>query len=199
MEREKELNALLYAMEEYPDIGRTKLMKFVFFTDLIHYNNYGNTLLDDEYIREKAGPVPVHAFDISGDNQPQFEVSVEQLDEERIKYNYHLKQQCNRSLFSDEEKELFDKIIRLLKAYSTPEISDITHSMALWLNHKNTDRIPLEEFKLDDYEMDEFCSFIDYQEAIACVRQLEMDMDDGNGDRVPDHIHELQMAALKGE
>ena len=47
MERVKRLNALLYAMEEYPDIGRTKLMKFVFFTDLIHYNNYGNTLLDD--------------------------------------------------------------------------------------------------------------------------------------------------------
>jgi len=199
MEREKGLNALLYAMEEYPDIGRTKLMKFVFFTDLIHYNNCGNTLLDDEYTREKAGPVPVYAFEISGVNQPQFEVSIERLDEERIKYNYHLKQRCNRSLFTDEEKELFDKIIRLLKAHSTPEISDITHNMALWLNHENMDRIPLEEFKLDDYEMDEFCSVIDYQEAIECVCQLDINLDDGNEDRVPDYIHELQMAALKEE
>ncbi|SCL75834.1 putative phage-associated protein [Methanoculleus chikugoensis] len=199
MERVKRLNALLYAMEEYPDIGRTKLMKFVFFTDLIHYNNYGNTLLDDEYIRMKAGPVPAHAFEVSGATQPQYDVCVEQIDEERTKYTYHPKQQCNRSLFSDEERELFDKIIRLLKAYHTEEISEITHRMALWKNHGKMDQIPIEEFELSDYEMDEFCSFIDYQEAIECVCQLEMNMDDGYEDRVPEYIHELQMAALKEE
>lgn len=30
MKTEKQLNALIYAIEKYPRIGRTKLMKFVF-------------------------------------------------------------------------------------------------------------------------------------------------------------------------
>jgi len=30
MKRNKQVNAILYAIEEYPEIGRTKLMKFVF-------------------------------------------------------------------------------------------------------------------------------------------------------------------------
>ena len=51
MKKEKQIDSLLYAIEKYPDIGRIKLMKFVFFVDLVMHNRRNETLLEDEYIR----------------------------------------------------------------------------------------------------------------------------------------------------
>ena len=62
MKKNKQINAILFAIEEYPDIGRTKLMKFVFFVGLSIYNRTGATLLEDEYIRMPFGPVPPIAY-----------------------------------------------------------------------------------------------------------------------------------------
>lgn len=203
--REKLINALLYAMEEYPDIGRTKLMKFVFFNDLIHFTNYGTTLLDDEYQAKQAGPVPLHAFTISDSTQPQFEVCNEQIDEERIKYSYYPRKKCNREIFTEEEKENFDKVLRVLKAYNTAEISDITHRMShrmsLWKKHEgiNNDPIRIDEFKLDDSELYEFFSVIDYQEAIWYAELFEIHEYTEDNDPVPPEYIKIQSQTLIGE
>ena len=62
MKKNKQINAVLYAIEEYPDIGRIKLLKFIFFVDFIICNRRGDTLPEDEYIRMPFGPVPPIAF-----------------------------------------------------------------------------------------------------------------------------------------
>ena len=52
--KERTVNAMLYAIGKYPNIGRTKLMKFFFFSDLINYNQNGDILLEKEYMDKSA-------------------------------------------------------------------------------------------------------------------------------------------------
>lgn len=199
--REKRINALLYAMEKYPDIGRTKLNKFIFFIDLIHYNKYGTTLLDNEYQAKKAGPVPLHVFMVTESRQAQFDVCKEQIEEERTKYSYHPRDKSNKDVFTSDEIEIFDNVIDLLKAYNTLEISDITHQMSLWKKHEGVfdDPISLEEFELSDYELDEFISHFDYLDAKKYAESLDIDYNIENNGIVPQEFIEMQLQLISGE
>ncbi|MDD3621148.1 MAG: DUF4065 domain-containing protein [Methanofollis sp.] len=74
MKKLKKIHAMLYAMEQDLAIGRTKLMKFIFFVDLIHYNQRGVTLFDSAYIRMQNGPVDLVAYALTGETNDFFSV-----------------------------------------------------------------------------------------------------------------------------
>jgi len=142
MKTEKQLNALIYAIEQYPRIGRTKLMKFVFLVDLFMYNNRGQTLLEDNYLRLPNGPVPDIGFSYTDNSNAHFTVKTEPCDPERVIYQYTPLRKFDLSTFSDKERQLFDTIIRSLKSHKTEQISELTHRFSLWKEAKNGDIIP---------------------------------------------------------
>jgi uncharacterized phage-associated protein len=155
MKREKQINALLYALEEYPDIGRVKLMKFVFLADLVMYNHRGETLLEDEYIRMPHGPVPPVAYALTSGSNAYFTVSRIRLSPDRFQYRFQPAIKADRTLFSREEKNVFTQILEILRKNTATAISTLTHRLSLWKNVENGHPIPLELFQLKDDEFPE--------------------------------------------
>jgi len=55
---EKVSNAIIYFIENgMKHLGKTKLMKLMFFSDKQHLSSYGRTVFDDEYYKYQRGPV----------------------------------------------------------------------------------------------------------------------------------------------
>jgi len=155
MKTEKQINSLLYAIEKYPEIGRVKLMKFVFFVDLVMHNRRNETLLEDEYIRMPFGPVPAIAFTLTSQTNEYF--SVVKVPIGYRKYQYSLKplKTTDNDLFTHEEKLVFDGVLEILKQNTAIAISTLTHQYNLWKNVENGYRIPLDLFKLKESELTE--------------------------------------------
>lgn len=156
MKMKKQVNAILYAIEEYPDIGRTKLMKFIFFVDLLVYNRRGTTLLEDEYIRMQYGPVPPYAFTLTSFPNDFFQVRQVQVDYRGTgfsEFRFTPLQKSDRDMFDDEEKMIFNNVINLLKTNTAVAVSTIAHQYDLWKNVGHGHRIPLDLFKLREEEL----------------------------------------------
>ena len=199
MKTEKQLNALIYAIEQYPRIGRTKLMKFVFLVDLFMYNNRGQTLLEDSYLRLPNGPVPDIGFSYTDNSNAHFTVKTEPCDPERVIYQYTPLRKSDLSAFSDKERQLFDTIIRSLKSHKTEQISELTHRFSLWKEAKNGDIIPVSDLKLNAYEYDDLESFVYFTDAIADAKKIQDISDSDSDDRVPDDLVTLQIQTMCGE
>jgi hypothetical protein len=201
MKTEKQLNALLYAIENYPRIGRTKLMKFVFLVDLFIYNTRGETLLEDSYIRLPNGPVPDIGFSFTDNSNAHFTVKTEPCDPERIIYQYTPVQKSDMSAFSKKEIRLFNTVLHSLQSHRTEEISELTHRFSLWKDAANGDIIPVKNLKLDEYEYDELESFIYYADAVADAKKPghTSGADSSSGDPVPDDLIALQFHTMCGE
>jgi hypothetical protein len=199
MKTEKQLNALIYAIEQYPRIGRTKLMKFVFLVDLFMYNNRGQTLLEDRYLRLPNGPVPDIGFSYTDNSNAHFTVKTEPCDPERVIYQYTPLRKSDLSAFSDKERQLFDTIIRSLKSHKTEQISELTHRFSLWKEAKNGDIIPVSDLKLNAYEYDDLESFVYFTDAIADAKKIQDISDSDSNDRVPDDLVTLQIQMMCGE
>lgn len=199
MKTEKQLNALIYAIEQYPRIGRTKLMKFVFLVDLFMYNNRGQTLLEDNYLRLPNGPVPDIGFSYTDNSNAHFTVKTEPCDPERVIYQYTPLRKSDLSTFSDKERQLFDTIIRSLKSHKTEQISELTHRFSLWKEAKNGDIIPVSDLKLNAYEYDDLESFVYFTDAIADAKKIQDISDSDSDDRVPDDLVTLQIQTMCGE
>jgi hypothetical protein len=193
---EKQINALLYAINNYPSIGRVKLMKFVFFVDLLNYNRTGDTLLEDEYLRLPNGPVPNIGFSYSDKSNADFSVEIQMLDAESIMYQYKPKKAPNLTMFNDSEVDLFDAVLRLLKRHNTPQISDITHQWDLWIAVPNGGIIAKESLKLEEYEFNTLESMLALSEAEYCASKVEEYGLSEGSDLIPPELLELEFLAL---
>jgi hypothetical protein len=196
-------NAILYAIEKYPGIGRTKLMKFVFFTDLVWYNIYNETLLEDEYTRMPRGPVPAYGYSLTENSNENFTVEKVSLDPEVTKYNFSLKHSASREVFNDAMLKLMDSVINLLKRHSVKNISEFCHKFRLWKLSKNGYKIPKKLFKLNNKEIEEIEALTAFSEASQLSKKAESDSRNKSAnspeDAVPDEIIELQMEVLNSE
>lgn len=88
--REKQLQTMIYAIENYPQINRHKLMLYIFNIDLFCYNNYGYTILEDVYVRLST-PVPLYGFYLTMEtgNMTDEEKEKYQKDIEKLKEGYN--------------------------------------------------------------------------------------------------------------
>lgn len=197
---EKQKNALLYATEHYSKIGRTKLMKFIFFIDLISYNDTGDTILEDCYKRVPYGPAPSTGMVLTDDESDLFEIEETEFEPKKKIKNFKSLEKCNVNIFTNEEIFLFNQILRVLKQYPADIISDITHELTLWKDYKNGDTIPKERLQLDEDDYFEFLSLIAYHEACDFAQSVYREYRESemiNNDSIPQDIIEMQFSTLK--
>ncbi|WP_129408099.1 Panacea domain-containing protein [Marinitoga lauensis] len=153
--KEKQINAIIYILEKYPNIGRTKLMKAIFFMDLIWYNKYKETIFEDNYIRMPNGPVPLTAYkltDIKKAN-PYIKIKLQKTTSKHKKYDFFPLIKANMEDFSQEMIDILEKIISFLQKYAATSISEFTHNFRLWSSLEDGEKIPKELFNLDEYEI----------------------------------------------
>lgn len=187
MKTTKQINALLYAIEEYPEIGRTKLMKFVFFVDLVMYNRKGDTLLQDEYVRMPHGPVPPLAYTLTSCSNEYFTVRQVLVNYQKNQYRefrFTPLKKADMSMFDDEQRTVFAKVLEIIRKNTAVAISTLTHRLDLWKTVENGYNIPLDLFKLREQELSErkaepavmddtMCDIeFDYQVPVNGVREV---------------------------
>ncbi|WP_440950882.1 type II toxin-antitoxin system antitoxin SocA domain-containing protein [Methanosphaerula subterraneus] len=169
----KKLHSLLYAMEQVPDIGKTKLVKFIFLADLISINQRGIPIFPNPaYIRMPMGPVDQFAFLMAGESNAFFSVTApkaiiafngafhprgqkksrKKVPPQSTKFTPRVK--ADPSYFSTYEKVLFDSVLKVLRYRTASEISNITHHLRLWEDYNDGDVIPIGALKLDQREME---------------------------------------------
>lgn len=182
LKRRKKIHTILAILEDFPDIGRTLLLKFIFFMDLFHYHHRKEFLFDSEYVRMPYGPGDTVTTMITSDSNEFLEVT-------QIKKNYRLqssktypsykfrpKVPADRTLFSYYEKALFQMVLKVLQGSRATDISEVTHQLRLWKEFRDGDTIPPQYFELNEYEITllgehGFC--IDTFPRLFCSRILE--------------------------
>ena len=152
----KPLNALLYAVKQYPSVGRTQIVKFPFLVDLVAYNQLGTTILDDTYIRMPHGPVSSYAFNKTDGLECYIEkhlgCKILTYPNGQIKYHYSLKKEPDLNQFSLYETYIFTKILKAISKRHATDISDYTHELKLWKEGEELGIIPIEQFFLNHTE-----------------------------------------------
>ena len=166
MQKRKLINALLYAVEHDGRIGRTKLLKFIFFVDLIYYNQRGTTLCGTTYIRMPKGPAEATAFQLTSESNAYFDVKAPTANAHTGRrvpggsfrrnpyesYEYRPRSKADLTIFTPSERVLLWSVLQWMKLKRTDLISDISHYFRLWKEFSDGEDIPLEYFQLNRRE-----------------------------------------------
>lgn len=155
----KSLNAIIYALERYPDAGRNNIIYVPFIVDLISYNQIGTTILDDTYLRMPYGPVSASACDKSeallsaGPKEP------EGAGDDSPDVTSHLKKKPDLSKFSIYEYYLLTKVLKKAGEMGNDELSGYAGSFKLCLGADESGTIPLKKFYLDSDDAERLSYF----------------------------------------
>lgn len=145
-DRDKFLAALHYICAAFADapeqIGRTKLHKILYFSDMLLFASTGKPLTGVDYIKQQYGPTARHltwgldALHKRGD----IEISTEDYFG-LAKLHVVTCTSPNSNLLSEEERALLDDVIAFVRGRSAKEISELSHQ-APWEAVEIGQRIP---------------------------------------------------------
>ncbi len=150
MDQNKVIHALLYAITEFPSIGKTQLMKYVLFCDLFSYNTKRTTVLENQYTKMPNGPVPQYAFSIASESNRFFSVTRPRRSLETTKYRANIKP--DMAMFSQYEKSLLNFVLETVRRKTARSVSTFSH-MQFWEGAEDLSEIDLENFKLSSEEL----------------------------------------------
>jgi uncharacterized phage-associated protein len=143
MNKEKYKNAILFFIENVPNLGVTKLNKLLYFLDFDHFEKYGNAVTDDIYENKELGPVPKHIDQIL--EEMQSEKLIDIVPEQIIDFvRYHLLAQAKHdaNVFKPSEIEVLCEITEKWRHHTAKEIVIASHGEAPWLATRNGESIP---------------------------------------------------------
>jgi len=203
MQKQKLINALLYAVEHDNRIGRTKLLKFIFFVDLIYFNQRGMTLCGATYIRMPKGPAEATAFQLTSESNAYLDVTAPATGARMGRrapvgfprrkpyapYRYQPRVKADLTVFTPYERVLLRSVLQWMRSQRTDRISDITHQFRLWKEFSDGEEIPLERFRLSPGELAHLgCSGLhaDGFERTVCTGVLPLSSE------VADALHPLK-------
>jgi uncharacterized phage-associated protein len=147
---EKTANAIIYFVENNIDhLGKTKLMKLMYFTDKMHLEKYARSVFFDEYYKLARGPVANLTLNIINSvNEDECDdmklysdifskyISLDTVNDDGKKITQFIpKNPFDANLFSKSEIEVFETIVSNFKHHTKDEISQASHDL---LEYKNT-------------------------------------------------------------
>jgi len=130
---EKLVNMVLYFALNVKKLYKTKLMKFLFYSDFVSFRNNTVSITGLKYLKNYYGPTPVRydlLLGILSDKFITFEVDFIVNSEEFI-YIKPMEQPC-LSIFSKEELETINYVFNRFKNLSSKEISELSHKEKAW-------------------------------------------------------------------
>jgi uncharacterized phage-associated protein len=151
---EKVANAIKFFKEKkVKNLGKTKLMKLLFFADKEHLSRYGIPIFYDKYFKLPHGPVPSLTLNIidslnEGENFDLMEytevlkehISIKEVNKNGYIFNdFEIKKPFNDEVFSKSELEVLELIANKYKDITASKISELSHLLP---EYKNT---PLSE------------------------------------------------------
>ena len=141
---EKLQELIVCLAERAPDIGKTKLEKLMYLCDFEAIRTLGKSISDDTYRNFKWGPVPKHFV-------PALEKLIETKRIEQTEIptgpnskfiKFDPKGQCDRSIFSEEEWKVIEKVLAEHGNKTAKELMTLTHDELPWMLTERNEDIP---------------------------------------------------------
>lgn len=145
-DREKFLAALhhiIHACRESPELlGKTKLHKCLYYSDMLNYVVRGEPVTGVEYIKAQFGPTARYLEWGLRELRMRGDISVSREDYFGLgKYVFHSEREPISNHLSTEEVALMGEVIAFVCERTAREISEISHA-APWQNAEMGERIP---------------------------------------------------------
>ncbi|XCP85616.1 type II TA system antitoxin MqsA family protein [Roseburia hominis] len=129
-----------YLAEFMSNLYKVKLMKSLWYSDVLSYKRTGKAMTGLVYRHEAMGALPVGHYSL---------MNLENLNiKEEISYNYdsmlhvYPSEAADYSILSDEDKEILDAVIKKFKNYKASEIVDYMHEEKAYKETSNGAIIP---------------------------------------------------------
>jgi uncharacterized phage-associated protein/ribosome-binding protein aMBF1 (putative translation factor) len=136
--------AILYFVQRINNafLGKTKLMKLLYYTDYEWIQKKGCSLTGDAYIALQYGPVPKHATDMLHRLKERGIIRIEQTklgdyDKER----YLLLKEPDFSVFTKEEMDHLAEIAQRFAHWSATQMTNLSHEEFPWQSTKLIEEI----------------------------------------------------------
>ncbi|GHV40551.1 hypothetical protein FACS1894187_21580 [Synergistales bacterium] len=145
MPKLKSLIHYVCACYERSSLGKTKLNKILWFSDVAAYRDFGAPITGETYVKQKYGPVPSHIDEAL--RELFFESKLIERDAPIYKYSkkeFISLAQPDISLFSAAEMEIINETAQIIcDNYTAAQISEMSHDM-LWKTADMNEELPYE-------------------------------------------------------
>lgn len=153
---DKVAQAIIYFLEAgVAHLGKTKLMKLMFFADKYHLEHYAKSLFHDTYLKMPFGPVPIVTLNtIDSVNEVEREdfeplvqqllhwVDVQEVGESRVrKMRFEAKCAFDARWFSRSELETLSYIAETFKDHTAVVLSELSHQLPAYFQTENNNII----------------------------------------------------------
>jgi uncharacterized phage-associated protein len=136
VDKDKTIEALLYIVHRYGEVGRFHALKTLYFADLQHLRAYGRPVTGDRYIAMENGPVPSYAYSALKQTLPEHErqivVNALTVETDRPRPYYRPHREPDMRFFSKTDIECLDWAYNHCRRRSFGAISDETHEHPGW-------------------------------------------------------------------
>ena len=129
-----------YIAEEINNLFKVKLMKMLWYSDVLSFIRNGHSMTGMVYRHESMGALPIGHYSL---------MNLENLNiKEEMSYNYdtmlhvYPTPDMDYSMLDDEEKMILDKIIVKFKDYKAKDIVDYMHKEKAYIETKPGEIIP---------------------------------------------------------
>ena len=141
---EKVENIISYIASKVKNLTITSLNKYLWYIDMLSFNQRSVAITGLTYQNQKFGPTIIDkkydAISLLDDKYTREDIETENGNTTKISSN------CNYDLkeISDNEKQIIDAIIKLLKNKNVTEISELSHKEDGWKKTKRYEKISFE-------------------------------------------------------
>lgn len=141
-----------YFASNVPYLYKVKMMKLIWYSDVLSYNNTGKTITGLVYRHEKMGALPI------GNNRIMTLENV-LIEEEyfevydNVSYSFVKNDNIDMSVLSDEEIEILKKVSEKFKDYSGMDIMQYMHNEKAYTDTESDNIIPFsltKDIKIED-------------------------------------------------
>lgn len=124
-------------------LGKTKLMKMLYFADFDHYEEHETPITGARYRKLEHGPVPDDAWQVLGEMERDGRVKRTDVPGPGfIQHRYEPNVPVDLSVFSPTEIEALEKVAKRWQWHTTKQIVMATHGEAPWIAVKPNEIIP---------------------------------------------------------
>ena len=131
--------AVSYIAKRVPNLYKVKLMKMLWYTDMLNYREQNSSMTGLVYKHEPMGALPIGHYEMLA--LPN--IKVEEIDSyDYTSYKIQPNDNVNCDILSDNEKAILDKVIKKFKNYTSKEIVEYMHQETAYTKTVSGEVIP---------------------------------------------------------
>ncbi len=132
--------AISYIAEKVPNLYKVKLMKMLWYSDVISFKNYGHAITGLVYKHNTMGALPVGHYSMM--NLENLNVDEEESANYDSKFHIYPSKNMDYSVLSDEDILVLDKVIEKFSNYKAKDIVKYMHEEKAYTETEDGDIIP---------------------------------------------------------